>query len=74
MTDKPLAEMTYTELHAELHAATQAVQAAEYQDGLANYIAAKDAAVSRKRAVEVEIDRRLDALRVDGHEGGNHGE
>jgi hypothetical protein len=72
MTHKPLAGMSFGELHAELIAATAAVQAVEYQDGLASYMAVRDAACARKRAVEVEIDRRLTELRID-EKGGTIG-
>ena len=49
-------------LHAALYAAKQASQLAEYQDGLAAYREAKDAAEDRVRAVTEEIDRRLPTL------------
>ena len=66
MDQKPLAEMSFAELDAERIAANNALAAAEYQDGLANYTEVKDAARARKAAVDAEIDRKLLTLRVDG--------
>jgi L-lactate utilization protein LutB len=59
---KPLEQMSYAELQAELQDAIRADQAAEYQERLAAWQAAKDAARERRVAVEKEIDRRLELL------------
>jgi hypothetical protein len=58
---KPLAEMSFTELQAELVAATAQRQAAEYQEGLAAWNDAVTAAQRRLAEVNAAIDAKLAA-------------
>jgi len=69
---KPLAEMSFTELAAELAAAQSARGAAEYQEGLDAWRAATAAADARLAAVNAEIDARLAKLGTPAG-GAKHG-
>jgi hypothetical protein len=66
MQVKSLCDMTFSDLASELEAARQAVQAADYQDGLDAWQRAKDAANERLRMVQAEVDLRLSRLGAAG--------
>jgi len=73
MTRRPLVDLSISELHAELAAAKGARQAADYQDGLANWEQAVREANERVAAAETEIERRLDCLRRIDWKDGKYG-
>jgi hypothetical protein len=58
MNQKPLSEMTFGELSEELTAATASRQIAEYQDGLANWTTAVNAAQAWLNGVNAEIEQK----------------
>ena len=65
MSGQALADLTLDQLYAERLAATAAVQAAEYQDGLEAWRQAKSDATWRLDQVEGEIGRRLAAAQKE---------